>query len=92
MQKSNFNLDLRSFVLGLAFFAVLSLSFAFNQTQDPQSGRFQGSASDRGFLILDTASGEYIIDTEVNYLGRMKWIKGSFGSSFEAGVDKTSPK
>ena len=85
-------IDVKSLLIGMLFTCLLSLLFAFNgpsETPPTQLGKYQAVSSERGFLILDTQTGEYILDSEVNYVGKMTWIRGDFDSSFEAGKDKT---
>ena len=91
-------LDFKSVLVGLLCASLLFVCFSF-KTDDgtikeglvppAQVGTYQAVASERGFIILNTQTGEYILDSEVNYIGKMTWIKGDFDSAFERGVDKT---
>ncbi|GAB5553857.1 MAG: hypothetical protein Sapg2KO_34480 [Saprospiraceae bacterium] len=85
-------LDFKSMLIGILTTGLLFSFYSFDRTADtsmPQVGKFQAVSSERGFLILDTQSGDYILDSEVNYVGKMTWIKGDFESAFRAGKDKT---
>ncbi|GHB77604.1 hypothetical protein GCM10007390_34720 [Persicitalea jodogahamensis] len=55
---------------------------------DNDIGRYQGVAGERGFIILDTKTGQYILDSKVGYGAEMKWIR-DFITSFRNGIDKT---
>ena len=84
--------DFKSLLLGMLAMGFIFLSFSFKEspaTSNPMSPRYQATAGDRGFIILDTYTGDYILDSEVNYIGKMTWIKGSFRKSFDHGKDKT---
>ena len=87
-------LDFKSVLVGLLFSALLFVFFSFKADVGPatvpaQTGTYQAVSSERGFLILNTQTGEYILDSEVNYIGKMTWIKGEFDKAFESGMDKT---
>lgn len=85
-------LDYKSMLIGILATALLFSFYSFDRTAEtpmPQVGKYQAVSSERGFLILDTQTGDYILDTEVNYVGKMTWIKGDFESSFQTGRDKT---
>ena len=87
------NIDVKSLIMGMMVMTFLMFSFAFNSgpsTPNEQKVRYQAAAAERGFIILDTYTGDYILDSEVNYIGKMNWIKGNFHKSFERGKDKTS--
>jgi hypothetical protein len=88
MQK----LDFKSLLIGVLTITLIFTSFSFEKevaVPDGPVGQYQAVSSERGFLILDTQSGDYIIDSEVNYIGKMVWIKGDFASAFANGKDKT---
>ena len=88
----NLKMDFKSLLIGVFATALFFTTFGFNPTpaESPTAvGRYQAAASERGFIILDTYSGKYILDSQVNYVGKMTWIKGEFKSSFDTGKDKT---
>ena len=88
MKKVASTFDVKSVMIGmlgtLLFFSILGSA----STQSNVSGRYQASSSERGFIILDTQTGKYILDSNVNYIGKIGWIKGEFESSFERGKSK----
>ena len=89
MKTMTLNLDPKSMIIGLHSAALLFISLGFNNAQADSSGKYQVSTSERGFIILDTQSGEYILDSSVGYPGRMQWIKGEFKDSYKDGINKT---
>lgn len=89
MKTITLNLDAKSMIIGFLSAALLSISLGFNNAQADSSGKYQVSTSERGFIILDTQSGEYILDSSVGYIGRMQWIKGEFKDSYKDGINKT---
>ncbi|MEO0337914.1 MAG: hypothetical protein AAF242_01745 [Bacteroidota bacterium] len=89
---SKFKLDFKSLLIGMLCSVVIFQAYSFNQPAEvnqQQNNLYQAAASENGFIILNTATGKYIIDSDVNYIGKMRWIKGDFDSSFDLGIDKT---
>jgi hypothetical protein len=84
----NFKINFSSFLMGC--FAMLCVGMLFS-AMDPNPpsvvGRFQARMNENGFLILDTDSGKYILESDVNYIGNQRLIIGDFEKSFEAGRD-----
>ncbi len=75
------------FTMGLLMF---SLGFSDGpSTPNNQENRYQAVVGERGLVIIDTYTGDYILDSQVNYIGKMHWIKGNFQNSFDTGKDKT---
>ena len=93
MKKISIELDVRFLYLS-TLFVVLSVVFGFipKEKAPPENevGRFQVVSSERGFVLLDTKTGQYILDSQVGYGKEMKWIKGDFATSFKNGIDKTA--
>ncbi len=85
-------IDFKSAIIGALLFMIAFLTIGFKPSSNNDYPRYQAVSGERGFIILDTYSGNYILDSEVNYVGKMRWIKGDFESSFNAGKDKTKSK
>lgn len=85
-------IDLKSVIFGVFIGIILITTYSFNQPQENNSIRYQATSGERGFIILDTYTGKYLLDSEVNYIGNMRWIKGDFDSAYEAGRNKTKQK
>lgn len=86
-------LNFSSFLLGiLCVLGVGLLISAQNPDVDSVVGRFQARTNNNGFLILDTQTGQYILESDVNYIGNHKLIRGDFKTNFEAGKDLFSKK
>lgn len=86
-------IDLNSFLIGILAMSIVTLTLSFKTSPSPQQNqvpRYQAVAAERGFIIMDTYSGDYILDSEVTYVGKMTWIKGNFQHAFDAGKDKTN--
>lgn len=81
MKNITITLDLKSLCIGaLGVFAIMSLSNFNNANErrdDPtdEVRRYQAVADERGYIILDTKTGKYIID---RYVGRPNWLRGDF--------------
>lgn len=88
MEKTSKLGQTKSFLIGF-FIACTLILLMSAKTYEGQNGRFQATSSERGFLILDTQTGDYILDSEVNYIGKIGWIKGTFETDFEQGRDKS---
>lgn len=78
----------------MGLFVLLAVAVGFIPKNEAplenEVGRFQAVSSERGFVLLDTKTGQYILDSQVSYGKEMKWIKGSFTTSFNNGTDKTA--
>lgn len=89
----NFKINFGSFLMGC--FAILCIGMLLS-AMDPKPeytpGRFQASMNDDGFLILDTETGKYILESGVGYVGNQRLIIGEFDKSFDAGRDLFSKK
>lgn len=90
MKKTTIVLDLKSILTGFALSLLVLFMFGYtNATEAPvenhPTGRYQAVASERGFVILDTQTGDYLIDADVAYLGGLIWEKGTFQEAHEAG-------
>ncbi|HSF89414.1 MAG TPA: hypothetical protein VLA46_08350 [Saprospiraceae bacterium] len=89
----NFKINFSSFLMGC--FAILCIGMLLSAI-DPQpestTGRFQSRMNESGFLILDTWSGKYILESEVGFIGNQRLIIGDFEKNFEAGRDLFSGK
>lgn len=89
----NFKINFSSFLMGC--FAILCIGMLLS-AMDPQpestTGRFQSRMNEKGFLILDTETGKYILESEVGYVGNHRLIIGEFDKSFNAGRDLFSKK
>lgn len=46
-------------------------------------GRYQAVSSERGTIILDTQTGDFVMENIA--LGKPTWLKGDFKNTFEAG-------
>ena len=83
--------DFKSLLIGFLVCGMFITSFAFNAPDtDRDNGRYMVAASEKGFVILDTQSGHYILDQEAGIIGKYRWLKGDFASSFEYGLDKVN--
>lgn len=83
-------IDFKSLLIGFLGAALVftMLSFSQSEAETESPNRYQAVASERGFIILDTQTGEYILDSEVNYIGKMQWIKGDFKEAYRKGKNK----
>ena len=84
----NLKINFGSFLMGC--FAILCIGMLLS-AMDPKPeytpGRFQASMNDDGFLILDTETGKYIIESGVGFVGNQRLIIGDFDRNFEVGRD-----
>lgn len=92
MKKITIELNTRVFSIGLGVL-VIGIIAAFTPKDalqvDNGNGRYQAVTSERGFIILDTKTGQYILDSQVGYGKQMNWIKGDFTKSYQKGIDKS---
>ncbi|WP_373331250.1 hypothetical protein [Salmonirosea aquatica] len=92
MKKITIEWDARVLFLVLGILAIGAIA-AFTPKDVAQAengnGRYQAVSSERGFIILDTRTGQYILDSQVGYGKQMTWIKGDFAKSYQKGTDKS---
>ena len=89
----NFKINFSSFLMGC--FAILCIGMllsAMDPHPESTTGRFQSRMNEKGYLILDTETGKYILESEVGYVGNHRLIIGEFDKSFNAGRDLFSKK
>ena len=85
MKNIIITIDLKSLCLGVLSVLCIVLLSNFNNADQTNSNaadevrRYQAVSSDRWFVILDTKTGQYIIDK--NYSGQPRWVKGDFTST-----------
>ena len=91
MKKST-SPDFKSAVIGFLGAAFIFIIFAFNKPTEGPIGRYQGHSSEEGFMIVDTQTGNYIIDDRSSFSGKTIWTKGSFQDTFEKGVNRAASK
>jgi hypothetical protein len=86
MQKITIQVDVK-WLLTLGGVALLLVLFSFRPSPGPPDsttqGRFQAVSSERGVIILDTQTGDFVM--EQTTLGRPTWLKGDFKDAFEGG-------
>ena len=89
MEKITSKFDIKSMIIGVFGAALIITTLGFNKPEPDDTGKFQVTSSERGIIILDTQTGDYILDSKVEYIGKMQWIKGDFKASYKEGIDKT---
>ena len=89
MEKITAKFDIKSVIIGFLGAALLITSLSFNSSAPEDTGKFQVTSGEGGIIILDTQTGDYIMDSKVNYVGKMQWIKGDFKESYKEGINKT---
>lgn len=70
--------DIKSVMIGFLSTALLVAAFSFKDGETGKEGRYQTSVGQQGVVILDTKTGEYIINTDLSNNG---WRKGDFSST-----------
>ena len=89
----NFKINFSSFLMGC--FAILCVGMLLSAMEPKPlstTGRFEVRMNENGFLILDSETGKYILESNVNYIGNQRLIIGEFDKSFNAGRDLFSKK
>lgn len=88
-----FRLNFGSFFTGILCVLCVGMLISSQYPQDDSSnGRYEAKTNDNGFIILDTQTGQYILESDVNYIGKYRLIRGDFKTNFEAGRDLFSKK
>lgn len=92
MKNITITIDPKSLCLGAVGVLCIGLLSNFNNADQLRSNaadevrRYQAISSDRGIIILDTKTGQYLIDRS-NALAKLHWIKGNFSATHNEGVD-----
>lgn len=71
-------LDFKSILIGFLGAALLLTAFSFKDEGSDQIGRYQTSVAESGVVILDTKTGDYILNL---YLTNKDWKKGNFSEN-----------
>lgn len=90
MKKSSF--DIKSACIGFLGAALIMSVFGFNNPTDELPGRYQATAGEEGIVIIDTQTGQYIIDDRASFSGKTVWTKGSFADTYEKGENRAIRK
>lgn len=70
-----YSVDLKSLMIGFFTATLLFAAFSFKQDTSENVGRYQTSVGTKGIIMIDTKTGDYIINTEASdYKSR----KGNF--------------
>ena len=95
MKNITITIDLKSLVLGAVGVLCIGLLSNFNNGDQLRGNaadevrRYQAISSDRGIIILDTKTGQYLIDRS-NALTKLRWIKGDFSTTHNDGTSQTN--
>ncbi len=93
MKTITITIDLKSIGLGALCVLGIGLLSNFNNANKApinaadEGRRYQAVSSDRGFIIVDTQTGQYLLDTR--YAGRPQWVKGDFTTIYDDRTRKT---
>lgn len=75
-----YSVDIKSLIIGFFTASLLFVAFSFKQDSSETVGRYQSVMGAKGMIILDTKTGDYIINAEASdYKSR----KGNFGHTHE---------
>ena len=74
--------NFKSILIGFFSAALLIAAFSFKQNSTDKEGRYQTAVGESGVVILDTKTGEYIINTDGTNRG---WRKGDFSNTHRIG-------
>ena len=72
-------LDHTSITIGFLCAVILTAFVSFKDSADATRGRFQTTMGEKGIVILDTQSGDYIMSQEI--FPKWKWIRGNFNGN-----------
>ena len=82
MKNITVTIDLKSLCLGAVGVLCIGLLSNFNNADQPRGSavdevrRYQTVSGENGIVILDTKTGQYIIDRAT--FGQPRWMKGDF--------------
>lgn len=94
MKNITITIDLKSLALGVVGVLCIGLLSNFNHGDQPRGNaaddvrRYQAISGERGLVILDTKTGQYIIDA--SYVGKPRWVRGDFATTHADGTAKTN--
>lgn len=86
-----FNLDIKSTVIGFLGAALLISTIGFKNNAEEKDGKFKAVIGEKGIVMLDTQTGAYIIAPYVSTAGRVTWIKGDFYETHKVSMDNKKP-
>ncbi|GAB3226119.1 hypothetical protein [Spirosoma arcticum] len=85
MKNITITIDLKSLCLGAVGVLCICLLSNFNNADQPRDNavdevrRYQAVSGESGIVILDTKTGQYII--EKTTIGQPRWAKGDFATT-----------
>jgi hypothetical protein len=86
MKNLTITIDLKSLCLGAVGVLCIGLLSNFNNADQPRGSavdevrRYQAVSGEHGTVILDTKTGQYIIDRTA--IGQPRWMKGDFTTTY----------
>ncbi|BAV05557.1 hypothetical protein FLA_1564 [Filimonas lacunae] len=85
---------MRSAIAGAVVAIIIVAAFSFSAQQTTiDTGRYETKMGEKGIIILDVHTGQYVIAPEVMTAGQVQWIKGKFDDIYKTGLDnKRLPK
>lgn len=83
------HLDLKSMLVGFLSAALLLAAFSFKNDNAGNESKYQTAVGEKGIIIVNTATGAYIINTDASNSG---WRKGNFENTFNASKDNLNRK
>lgn len=70
--------DFKSIMIGFLGAALIFTAFSFKHEGSDKAGRYQTSLAESGIVILDTQTGDYILDYSTD---NKDWRKGNFSDT-----------
>ena len=80
-------IDMRSLVMGFFAAGLIFMAISFKNGETDQKGVYQTALGEKGIVILNTETGDYIMRPTIETIGTVKWIKGTFNDTFQNGLD-----
>ena len=84
-------IDMRSLVMGFCAAGLLFMAISFKNGETESKGAYRTTMSEKGIVILNTETGDYIITPLIEFSGRVQWMKGNFANTYRNAIADSKP-
>lgn len=80
-------IDMRSLVMGFFAAGLIFMAISFKNGETESNGPYITAMSEKGILIFNTETGNYIMTPNIEFSGRVTWMKGNFNNTYRNAIE-----